>query len=219
MIECHHLINMRLVIYSNTAVYGGNEYFHMYAYWVCAAWETPIFSPKFLFRSISFSQMTKKSGPEHHHFTFFAVPETIIFKSSLILTVYHLPRPAQPESVRQRPARMPARRVLAVPETRIFTLKTAQARSGAPQFSRSKLLKLGPEPRSFTLKTAQVRSGAPHFHARPWSSFRSPGRFFTLPQHIPTKIWGEYPPSRGVVATLGGSGQESPPLYMIWAHH
>ena len=42
----------------------------MYAYWVCAARETPIFSPEFPFRSISFSQITKKSVPEHHHFTF-----------------------------------------------------------------------------------------------------------------------------------------------------
>ena len=33
----------------------------MYAYWVCAARETPIFSPEFLFRSISFSQITQKN--------------------------------------------------------------------------------------------------------------------------------------------------------------
>ena len=50
---------------------GGGGYIHMYAYWVCAARETPIFSPEFPFRSISFSQITKKSVPEHHHFTFF----------------------------------------------------------------------------------------------------------------------------------------------------
>ena len=43
---------------------------YMYAYWVCAARETPIFSPKFPLRSISFSQMTQYSAPEHHHFTF-----------------------------------------------------------------------------------------------------------------------------------------------------
>ena len=50
---------------------GGGRYFHMYAYWVCAGNETPIFSHEFPFRSISFSQITKKSVPEHHHFTFF----------------------------------------------------------------------------------------------------------------------------------------------------
>ena len=32
----------------------------MYAYWVCAARETPIFSPEFPFRSISFSQNYQK---------------------------------------------------------------------------------------------------------------------------------------------------------------
>ena len=36
---------------------------------ICAARETPIFSPEFPFRSISLSQITKI--PEHHHFTFF----------------------------------------------------------------------------------------------------------------------------------------------------
>ena len=55
----------------------------MYAYWVCVALETPIFSPKFPIWSISFSQMTQYSAPEHHHFTFFAVSETIIFTISL----------------------------------------------------------------------------------------------------------------------------------------
>ena len=49
---------------------GGGGYFHMTAYWVCAARETPIFSPEFPFRSISVSQISKKSVPEHHHFTF-----------------------------------------------------------------------------------------------------------------------------------------------------
>ena len=74
-------------------------------------------------------------------------------------------------------------------------------------FSRSKRIKLVPEPRIFKLKTAQARSGAPHFQAQngsssfrspafsrsTGSSFRCPGPFFTLPRHIPTKIWGEYP--------------------------
>ena len=44
---------------------GGGGYFHMYAYLVCAANETPIFSHEFPFRSISFSQITNKSVPEH----------------------------------------------------------------------------------------------------------------------------------------------------------
>ena len=146
---------------------GGGGYFHMYAYWVCAARDTPIFSPEFLFRSISFSQISPKSVPEHHHFTFladFAVRETVSFRT---------------QSVRQRRGlaagqSASARRVLAIPESSIFTLKTALARSGAPHFK---------------AQMAQTRSGDPHF-PRTGSAFRSPCPCFTLPRHIPTKIWG-----------------------------
>ena len=153
----------------------------MYEYWVCAARETPSFSPEFPFRSISFSQITQKNPFRSitilHFWADFAVPETIIFKISLISTRSSPPTAgsARTQSVRQR------RGLAAVPEIRIFTLKTDQARSGAPHFhaqngsssfrspafSRSKRLKLVPEPRIFKLKTAQARSGAPHFHARP----------------------------------------------------
>ena len=88
--------------------------------------------------------------------------------------VHHLPRPAQPR-VSSR-LRVPARRVLVVPETSIFTLKTDQARSGAPHF--------------------QVQNGSssfrsPSFSRSTGSSFRSPCPIFTLPRHIPTKkiVW------------------------------
>ena len=47
---------------------GGGTSIIMYAYWVCAAKETPIFSHEFPVRSISFSQITKNSV---HHFKFF----------------------------------------------------------------------------------------------------------------------------------------------------
>ena len=50
--------------------------------WVCASRETPICSPRFPFRSISL-HILKYSAREHHHFTVFAVPETIIFEISL----------------------------------------------------------------------------------------------------------------------------------------
>ena len=115
---------------------------------------------------------------------------------------------------RVRPAFSRSKRLKLGPEPRSFTLKTAQARSGAPHFharpwssvrspafSRSTVelgpepriftldRELGPEPRIFTLDRG-ARSGAPHFHARPWSSFRSPGRFFTLPRHIPLPKFG-----------------------------
>ena len=132
---------------------GGGVTSIMYAYWVCAARETPIFSPEFPFRSISFSQITQKNPFRSitilHFLADFAVPETIIFKFSLISTRSSPPTAgsARMQSVRQR------RGVLAVPEIRIFTLKTDQTSFRSPAFSSSKRLKLVPEP--------------PHFHARP----------------------------------------------------
>ena len=64
---------------------GGGGHFHIYAYWVCAAQETPIFSPKFPLQT---TNEKKKSTPEHHHFTFFAAPEfetqnKLLLKSTL----------------------------------------------------------------------------------------------------------------------------------------
>ena len=94
-----------LMVYENTNPgVGGGGHYHIYACWVCATEETPIFSPKFPLQSISFSQMTKYSAPEHHHFTFFAVPETIIFKISLQSSHSSLPtagllQPARMQSI------------------------------------------------------------------------------------------------------------------------
>ena len=120
----------------------------------------------------------KKSVPEHHHFTFladFAVPETIVFKISLISTRSSPPTAgsARTQSVRQRHG------LATVPEIFcIFTLKTDQARSGAlhclaqngsssfrsPAFSSSKRLKLVPEPHIFTLDRELVPEPGPIFH-------------------------------------------------------
>ena len=74
------------------------------AYWVCAIWETLVFSPKFPLQSISVSQMTNKSAPEHHHFTFFAAPETIVFsdvrdRQQMIFMIHRLQQ--NRESVRR----------------------------------------------------------------------------------------------------------------------
>ena len=102
----------------------------------------------------------------------FAVPETIIFKISLIST-RSSPPTLTAGCVRQR------RGLAAVPEIRIFTLKTDQARSGAPQFH---------------AQNGSSSCRRPAFSRSTGSSFRSPCPFFTLPRHIPTKIWGEYPP-------------------------
>ena len=40
---------------------GGEGHFHICAYWVCAIFETPIFSPKLPLQSISFSQIKFKN--------------------------------------------------------------------------------------------------------------------------------------------------------------
>ena len=132
----------------------------MYAYWVCAARETPIFSPEFPFQSISFSQITKKKTFRSitilNFLADFAVSETIIFK-----IFFHAKRSAAP-----------------IPEIRIFTLKTDQARSGAPHFhaqnssssfrspafSSSKRLKLDPEPHILTFDRELVPEPLPIFH-------------------------------------------------------
>ena len=154
--------------------------------------ETPIFRPEFPFWSISFSQIIKKSVPGHHHFTFFGgfcCSGDRHFKISLIST-----RSSPPMHGRLSPnaKRSAAPRVSGRPERQ----PDASWQFRRLAFSRSKRIKLVPEPRIFTLKTAQARSGAPTFSRSTGSSFRSPGPFFTLPRHIhvPTQIWGEYRP-------------------------
>ena len=141
----------------------------MYAYWVCAARKTPIFSPEFPFRSISFSQITQKSVPEHHHF--------ICFGGFCRSGDHHFQNDFNfnPFIASTAGSAAAAWR----PEIRIFTLKTDQARSGAPHFQAQN-------------GSSSFRS--PAFSRSTGSSFRSPGPFFTLPRHIPTKIWLTPPP-------------------------
>ena len=54
----------------------------LWAYWVCSIFKTPIFNPKFPLQSISFSQITEISAPEHHHFRVFAATKNLILKLS-----------------------------------------------------------------------------------------------------------------------------------------
>ena len=77
-----------------------------------------------------------------------------------------------------------ARRVLAVPESGIFTrLKTDQARSGPPHFQAQNC-------------SSSFRSLA--FSRSTGSSFRSPCPFFTFPRHIPIPTFGvSTPPPPG----------------------
>ena len=115
----------------------------------------PIFSPEFPFRSISFSQISKKSVPEHHNFTFLG---------GFCHSGYHHFQ-------------------------NFFNFNPFIASHGrlSPNAKRSAAPRVS--------QTRPVSSGDWHFHAQNGSSsFRSPCPFFTLPRHIPTKIWSEYPP-------------------------
>ena len=156
-------------------------------------------SPEFPFRSISFPQITNKNPFRSitilHFLADFAVPETIIFKISLISTRSSPPTAgsARTQSVRQR------RGVLAVPEIRIFTLKTAQALSGAPHFQAQNGSSSFRSPAFSRSTGSSFRSPAfsrstgssfrsPAFSRLTGSSFRSPCPFFTLPRHISTLV-------------------------------
>ena len=125
-----------IVVHDHDQLYRG--YFQIYAYWVCAARETPISSPKFPVWSI-FSQI-----PEHHHFTFFVVPETIIFEISFRSSRLSLPTSGAPH----------------------FHARTTRACSGAPRFSLCRGAPGLVAGQSATQIRPTVRSGDPHFHAR-----------------------------------------------------
>ena len=156
-------------------------------YWVFSVPEHIIFTnfPKNPFRSITIL----------HFLADFAVPETIIFKISLISTRSSPPTAcsARMQSVRQR------RGFAAVPEIRIISLKTDQARSGDSHFhaqNGSSSLTGAPH---FQAQNSSSSFRSPTFSRSTGSPFRSPCPLFTLPRHITTKIWGEYPPPPRVI--------------------
>ena len=130
----------------------------MYAYWVCAARETPIFSPEFPFRSISFLQISKKSVPGHHHFTFWGGffrsgdhHFQNFFNFNPFIASHGLLSPN-------------AKRSAAVSEIRIFTLKTDQARSGAPHFQAQNGSSSFRSPTFSRSTRSPFRSPCPFFH-------------------------------------------------------
>ena len=145
---------------------------------------------------------------EHHHFTVFAVPETIIFditlptadllsrllSSAISLRSSALSRPSHSSSLRRgafftlpwrsgvsgRPECQPnASYIQSIPETGIFTPELPSALQ-RPAFSRSSSPSSLRRPAFFD----RARSGAPHFH-------------LARGTYIPTKIWGEFPPPPG----------------------
>ena len=129
-------------------------------------------SPKFSLQSISFSQITEKSAPEHHHFRVFgnflpfqrpSCSKFLIFKPFCRRprTVY-CGQPERSEVIAGQNA---------APETTNFTLEPA------------------PETHLFTLKPARARARDAPFHAQPRSRPRQSPKCFTSPWHIPTKMW------------------------------
>ena len=129
----------------------------MHIGYVCAVRETPIFSPEYPFR-YHFHKLPKnlfRSITILHFLADFAVPETIIFKISLISTRSSPPTAGS------------AQTHSAVPRVSGRSGDTHfHAQNGPSSFRRFA---------KFTLKTDQARSGAPHFHAQNGSSsFRSP---------------------------------------------
>ena len=85
-------------------------------------------------------------------------------------------------NVQSSSARAPARRVLAVPARLAFSRSRRDPGS------------LVPETRIFTLKTDQARSGAPHFHARPGARSGARAHFSLCRGTYLPKFEGEYPP-------------------------
>ena len=104
-----------------------------------------------------------------HFLADFAIPETIIFKFSLSST--HLSPPTAGQSASQ----------------------TRPGSSGDSHFHAQNGLSSFRSP-AFSSSNGSSSFRSPAFSCSTGSSFRSPGPFFTLPQHIPTKIWGEYIP-------------------------
>ena len=144
--------------------------------------ERPPFSAlNFRSGAYHFHKLPKISVPEHHHFYIFwrilPFPETIIFKISLISTRSSPPTAGSAANAAPRVSSRPERQPDASWQFRRLA------------FSRSKRIKLVPEPRIFKLKTAQARSGAPHFHARPGARSGARAHF-TLPRHIPIPKFG-----------------------------
>ena len=154
----------------------------MYAYWVCAARETPIFSPEFLFCSISFSQICKinpfQSITILHFFGGFCHSGDHHFQNVLNFNPFIASHGRLSPNVKHSAAPR-------VSQTRPGSSGDSHfhAQNGSSSF----------RSRAFSRSTrSSFRS--PVFSRSTGSSFRSLCPFFTLPRHIPTKIWGESPP-------------------------
>ena len=81
---------------------GGGGHFYICAYWVCAARETPIFSPKFPLRSITILHFCR-SG-DHHFRNFFTLKPFIarVLARRILQSVPETP-PSRSSSIRSSP--------------------------------------------------------------------------------------------------------------------
>ena len=167
---------------------GGGQYFHVCMHIEYVPPERPPFSAlNFRSGAYNFHKLPKiRSGASPFKFFFadFAVPETIIFKISLIST-----RSSPPTAGSARTLCVRQRRGLAAGQS---VSQTRPGSSGDSHFHAQNRIKPVPQPCIFTLKTAQARSGAPHFHARPgarsgaWAHFSlCRGTYMYLPPPPP----------------------------------
>ena len=117
-----------------------------------------------------------KSVPEHHHFTFFGgfcrsgdhnFPNFFHFNPFIASHGRFSPNAKHSAAPRVRSRSGDTH----------FPAQNGSSLFWSPPFSSSKRLKLVPEPHIFTLDREPVPEPLP-----------------ILPRHIPTKIWGEYPP-------------------------
>ena len=159
---------------------------YVYAYWVCAARETPIFSPEFPFRSISFSQISKKSVPEHHHFTFFGGFcrsgdhhfQNFFNFNPFIASHGRL----SPNAKRSAAPRVSQTRPGSSGDWH-FHAQNGSSSFRSPAFSSSKRLKLVPEPRIFTLDRELVPEPLPIFHFAAAHTYQNLG-WVPLPHYV-----------------------------------
>ena len=120
----------------------------------------PIFSHEFPFRSMSFSQITKKSVPEHHNFTIFGGfcrSGDHHFQNFFNINPFIA-------SHGRGSARSAAPRVSGRSGAPHFYAQNGSSSFRSPAFSSSKRLKLVPEPHVFTLDRELVPEPLPIFH-------------------------------------------------------
>ena len=145
-------------------------------------------SGEYHFHKLPYPPKKKRSGASPFYFFLadFAVPETIILQISLIST-----------RSSAQPLRSAAPRVSGRPEHQ----SDASWQFRRLAFSRSKPVSSSARSPHYHAQNGSSSIRSPAFSRSTGSSFRSPGPFFTLPRHIPTRKFGMStpPPPPGVL--------------------